>query len=132
MKIKYLLIPLFLFVSCEEQLVERPENLIPKEQMISILYDITVLNAAQQINSDILREYEITPSAFILKQYGIDSVLFAKSDLYYASIPKEYDAIYAAVKDRLDKEKERLDKLRQQQGDSARQRTINRNTRATN
>lgn len=131
MKIIYFLISLLLLVSCEEQLVEKPENLIPKEKMISILYDIAVLNAAKDINSKVLLEYEIDPSAFVLNQYGVDSVLFAKSDLYYASVPKEYDAIYAAVKDRLDKEKERLDELRQQEGDSARQRMINRNARPT-
>ena len=132
MKSRILLISLLFFISCEEQLVEKPENLIPKEQMISILYDIAVLNAAKEINSDVLLEYEIDPSEFVLEQYGIDSVVYAQSDLYYASVPKEYDAIYEAVKERLDKEKAELDELRKQEGDSARQRTINRNTQPTN
>ena len=132
MKLKILILSLLFFFACEEQLVEKPENLIPREQMISILYDIAILNAAEEINSDVLHEYEINPSEFVLTLYGIDSVVFAKSDLYYASLPKEYDAIYAAVKERLDTEKARLDELRKQQGDSARQRTINRNTKATN
>ena len=100
--------------------------------MISMLYDIAVLNAAREISSDVLLEYEIDPSAFVLEQYKVDSVLFAKSDLYYASLPKEYEAIYAAVKERLEKEKERLDEIRRQEGDSARNRTIKRNARTTN
>lgn len=131
MKIKHLIL-LLVFLSCEEQLVEKPENLIPKEQMISMLYDIAVLNAAEEINANILSQHQIEPTAFILERYGVDSVRFAKSDLYYASLPKEYDAIYATVKERLDKEKERLDELRRQQGDSARQQTIKRNAQPTN
>ena len=123
---------LLVAISCEEELVEKPDNLIPKEQMISMLYDIAVLNAAKDINANILTEHQIDPSNFVLDQYGVDSVRFSKSDLYYASLPKEYDAIYAAVKERLDKEKERLDELRKQQGDSARQQTIKRNANSTN
>lgn len=129
---KYILVVLLLGMACEEQLVEKPDDLIAKDKMISILYDIAVLNAAKEINADVMLEYEIDPTAFVLKQYGVDSLQFSKSDLYYASIPKEYDAIYAAVKDRLDKEKERLDEIRKQQGDSARQRTIIRNRDTTN
>lgn len=132
MKIRILLAIMMVVGACEEQLVEKPENLIPKDKMISMLYDIAVLNAAAEISSDVLLEHDIDPSAFVLEQYGVDSVLFAKSDLYYASLPKEYDAIYAAVKGRLDKEKERLDKIRQQQGDSARQQIINREPKNIN
>lgn len=113
--------------ACEEQLVEKPENLIPKTKMVDILYDIAVLNAAEEINSNILEQYEIDPTAWVLEQYEVDSLQFAKSDLFYASYPKEYDAIYAEVKARLEQEKARLDEIRKQQGDSARQQTVIRN-----
>lgn len=129
---RYALLVMLLCMACEENLVEKPEDLIAKDKMISILYDIAVLNAAREINSDVMLEYEIEPTAFVLKQYGVDSVQFSNSDLYYASVPKDYDAIYAAVKERLDKEKERLDEIRKQQGDSARQRTIIRDSETTN
>ena len=127
----YLLLGILALLGCEEQLVEKPENLIPQDQMVDILYDVAVLGAAEEINSDILEEYEIDPTKWVLEQYGVDSLQFTKSDLYYASIPKAYEAIYAEVKERLDKEKERMDELRKQEGDSARQRTIIRNKPAT-
>lgn len=118
-------------LACEENLVERPEDLIPQAKMVDILYDVAVLGAAEEINSDVLREYEIDPTVWVLEQYGVDSLQFTKSDLYYASRPKEYEAIYAEVKERLEEVKARLDELRKQQGDSARQRTIIRNKPAT-
>lgn len=132
MKIKAIILFLLLVIACEEHLVERPENLIPKDKMISMLYDIAVLNAAQEISSDVLLEHKIEPSEFVFEQYNVDSALFAKSDLYYASLPKEYDAIYAAVRERLDQEKERLDELRKQEGDSARQRIKTQNSNPKN
>lgn len=111
-------------VSCADEVIERPDNLIPQEKMINIIYDMAVLNAAKEINTQILSEYIKQPSDFIFNKYGIDSVQYTKSDLYYASIPAEYDKIYNAVKMRLDKEKSEIDEKRRRLADSARQRTV--------
>ncbi|MBT8358408.1 MAG: DUF4296 domain-containing protein [Deltaproteobacteria bacterium] len=111
-------------VSCADEVIERPDNLIPQEKMINIIYDMAVLNAAKEINTQILSEYIKQPSDFIFNKYGIDSVQYTKSDLFYASIPAEYDKIYNAVKMRLDKEKSEIDEKRRRLADSARQRTV--------
>ena len=110
--------------SCAEEVIEKPDNLIPQEKMINIIYDMAMLNAAKEINSQILSEYVKQPSDFIFNKYGIDSIQYTKSDLYYASIPAEYDKIYNAVKMRLDKEKNEIDEKRRQMADSARQGTV--------
>ncbi len=97
------------FFSCAEKLVEKPDNLIPKEKMIEILNDMAIITAAKSTNIAILRNNSIEPMQFIYEKHGVDSVQFVESDFYYASLPIEYEAIYTAVEARLEKEKERID-----------------------
>ncbi len=103
------LLVLILLFSCNEKVVEKPENLIPSEKMTSVLYDMAVINAAKNMNQDILNEYDIEPMGYIYSKYGIDSLQFVKSDLYYASNPSEYEAIYTAVKDKLEKDEQYME-----------------------
>jgi len=103
------LLVFILLFSCNEKVVEKPENLIPAEKMTSVLYDVAVINAAKNMNQDILIEYNIEPMAYIYSKYGIDSLQFVKSDLYYASNPSEYETIYTAVKDKLEKDEKYME-----------------------
>lgn len=103
------LLGLILLFSCNEKVVEKPENLIPAEKMISVLYDMAVINAAKNMNQDILLEYDIEPMAYIYSKHGVDSLQFVKSDLYYASKPSEYETIYTAVKDKLEKDEQYME-----------------------
>lgn len=99
----------FIFVfSCAEKLMEKPENLIPKDKMVLILEDLTILNAAKSTNAEILRKHKIDPMDYIFSKYGIDSIRFMESDFYYASLPAEYEIIYSEVEARLEKEKDRV------------------------
>lgn len=108
--VKYgVLLVLTVLFSCNEKVVEKPENLIPSEKMTSVLYDMAVINAAKNMNQDILNEYDIEPMGYIYSKYGIDSLQFVKSDLYYASNPSEYEAIYTAVKDKLEKDEQYME-----------------------
>lgn len=103
------LLVFILLFSCNEKVVEKPENLIPTEKMTSVLYDMAVINAAKNMNQDILIEYDIEPMEYIYSKYGIDSLQFVKSDLYYASNPSEYETIYTAVKDKLEKDEKYME-----------------------
>ncbi len=94
--------------SCGEQLMEKPKDLIPKEQMVDILKDLAVINAAKNTNISILKEHNIEPTDYIFKKYNIDSARFVESDTYYASLPSEYEAIYEEVEANLEKEKKIL------------------------
>ncbi|MEZ4969453.1 MAG: DUF4296 domain-containing protein [Flavobacteriaceae bacterium] len=107
-----------LFFSCNEKVVEKPENLIPEAEMAAILYDISLLNASKIINEGVLNEYDIEPMGYIYSKYGIDSLQFIKSDTYYASIPTVYEAIYTKVKDRLEKGEKFFEEERQKKQDS--------------
>lgn len=106
-KVIYILV-LVIMGSCAEKLLEKPDNLIPKDKMIDILNDLAILNAAKNTNVAILRNHDIEPMEYIFTKYEIDSVQFVESDRYYASMPKEHEKIYIAVEARLEQEEERL------------------------
>ncbi|MCK0188848.1 DUF4296 domain-containing protein [Arenibacter sp. F20364] len=119
---KYLVVIfLGLLFSCNEKVVEKPENLIPEDKMAAILYDISLLNAGKIINESILNEYDIEPMGYIYTKYGIDSVQFVKSDTYYAAMPTIYEAIYTKVQDRLVEDEKYFEEQRQQKQDSIRE-----------
>jgi len=88
--------------------MDKPENLISKEKMVLILNDLAIANAAKVTNVQILRKYNLEPTAYIFEKYGIDSIQFVESDRYYASIPEEHEKIYLAVEAKLKGEKKRL------------------------
>lgn len=111
------LLVFIMLLSCNEKVVEKPENLIPEEKMVAVLYDMAVINAAKNMNQDILLEYDIEPMAYIYSKHGVDSLQFVKSDLYYASNPSEYETIYTAVKDKLEKDEQYMEE-RQKKMDS--------------
>ncbi len=100
-----------LFFSCAEKLVEKPDNLIPKEKMVEILNDMAILNAAKSTDIAILRNHNIEAMKYIYSKYEIDSVQFVESDFYYASLPKEYEAIYLGVEAKIEKEKVRIEEV---------------------
>ncbi|PIF01091.1 MAG: hypothetical protein CR994_03365 [Maribacter sp.] len=104
--------------SCGEKLLKEPDDLIAKDKMVDILSDLTLLNAAKNTNPSILREHGIDPTRFIFEKYRIDSLRFVTSDMYYASLPKEYEAMYLEVgeilstmKDSMEEKKRKNDSL---------------------
>lgn len=107
-------------VSCAEKVVEEPDNLIPKEKMIDILHDLAILNATKTTIGAKLDESGIDIMEFLYKKYQIDSTQFSESDLYYASLPLEYQAIYTEVETRLDKRQKAMEEATEKKNDSIR------------
>ena len=97
-----------LFFGCNSNSVEKPKNLIGKDKMVDILYDISLLEAikTQNINGGITVKMG---NDFIYKKYKIDSIQFAKSNKYYASDVEEYKKLFEKVKERLNKETLKID-----------------------
>ena len=110
----------FYLLACNEQTIEKPENLISKDQMIEIIYDLAIINAARKTNPARLSDRNIEAMPFIYEKHGIDSVQFVQSDIYYASIPNEYEAIYKIVEARLEREKSIYEKEKVRVSDSVR------------
>lgn len=90
---------------------KKPKNLIKKQDMVSILYDMSILNASKGVNKKLLEEKGILPEDFVYEKYGIDSTQFALSNEYYAYNLEAYEDIYKQVKTRLEEEKKVLDSL---------------------
>jgi len=114
----FLLIIVSTLFSCGEDVIEKPVNLIPKEKMIDILYDLAIINSAKSSGPQIMENKNFDPMQYIYNKYQIDSIQFVSSDLYYASLPLEYEDIYKKLEYRIIKEKERFTKMGERKKDS--------------
>ena len=102
------IIILCLVFSCNNTLNQNnkpPENLISKEKMVDIIYDMTLINVAKGVNKSILENNGIIPEQYLFNKHSIDSILFAKSNEYYSYDLKTYQTIYDKVKIKLEKNK---------------------------
>ncbi|MEX0289170.1 MAG: DUF4296 domain-containing protein [Flavobacteriaceae bacterium] len=111
-------IALVILVSCGEKIIEKPEDLIPKAKMVDMLYDLALINAAKGTNPKILEEHGVEPTRFLFEKHGVDSLQFVRSDIYYASIPVEYEDIYDKVSSRLEGDKKAIEEERKRKSDS--------------
>lgn len=117
-KIFLFLITIGTLHSCGEEVIEKPVNLISKDKMINILYDLAIINAAKSSGPKVMENMNFEPMEYIYNKYQIDSVQFVTSDLYYASLPLEYEDIYKKLENRIVKEKERFVKSGERKKDS--------------
>ena len=99
-------------ISCVENLIEKPDNLIPRDKMVTILEEMAILNAGRTTNMLILKENGIEPTEYLFEKYGIDSISFVESDRYYASLPLEYVSMYEEIEASLIEKKEILDETK--------------------
>jgi hypothetical protein len=97
---------LFSFISCNDG-IEKPKNLIDKDKMVDVLYDLSLLEAikTQNVGGGISNK---KANDYIYKKYKIDSVQLAQSNKYYASDVEEYKKIFEKVKAKLDGQNKKL------------------------
>ena len=91
-------------LSCSNNPVPKPDNLLDEEVMTNILFDIAILQAADGSMPLKLSEKQINSSTYIYKKYAIDSLTFHQNQRYYAADVKQYKKMYQEVLDRLDEE----------------------------
>ena len=100
------------FVGCNSvDRPKKPKNLIAKDKMSEIMYDLYILNAAKGVNRKLLERNGIMPLEHVYKKYGIDSLQFAESNTYYAYDMETYSAITEKVKTNLQKGKDIYEEL---------------------
>lgn len=106
MKRVVLICLLFSFFSCGNA-VEKPKNLIERDKMVDILYDIALLEAikTQNINGGISNK---KANEFLYKKYKIDSLQLAESNKYYATDVEEYKKMFGEVKSRLEEQTKKM------------------------
>ncbi len=120
---------LVLMSACDDKnKPEKPKDLISKNKMEVILYDLYILNSAKGINKKILENNNVVPETYILTKHNIDSIQFAESNDYYAFDSDDYKAMIERIKTRLQKEKTEFEELQKTEGQAAKRRrdSINR------
>ena len=110
-KIILFLAILTLLISCKDEVVKKPERLIEKEVMVDVMYDLAVLEAIKYQNPASLDTFKINTRAYIFKKYKIDSLQYAKSNVYYASDYEDYKLMFEQITKRLDASKKSADSL---------------------
>jgi hypothetical protein len=108
-----------LILSCKEEFVKKPENLIEKEIMVDVMYDLALLEAIKYQSPNALQAHKINPDEYIYKKYKIDSAQFVQSNMYYASDYKEYKKMYDQINSRLVKNKSLLEEAIKNEKDKA-------------
>ncbi|WP_405412461.1 DUF4296 domain-containing protein [Maribacter sp. Asnod1-A12] len=101
-KILFLVLAMLVVSSCAEELIEKPDSLIPEDKMVSIIKEMAIVNAAKGTNLSRLRENGVEPSVYIFNKFKIDSAQFVNSDRYYASKPLQYENMYKKVESDLE------------------------------
>lgn len=89
-------------VGCEDKIAyKKPEGLLDKETMTNLLYDMHLVvgtSNLQNVHLEKNRNY----MSLVYEKYGIDSIQFAASNLYYTSHIQEYEDIFEEVQLRLE------------------------------
>lgn len=81
---------------------KKPDDLIPKNQMVDLLADLYLANATNNVKT-IKMERKLDYMPLIYEKYGIDSLRFQNSNVYYMSRIDDYEGIYKKVEARLKK-----------------------------
>ncbi len=110
-KIVFILAIIIALAGCKEQVVEKPAALIAKEDMVNIMYDLSLLEAIKYQNIAALEAYKTEPSDYVYKKYNIDSSQFVQSNKYYASNFEEYKEMFDQISVRLEQNKAEIDTL---------------------
>lgn len=95
---------------CGKSVIEKPDNLIDEEQMVNILYDLSLLESIRSQRPIALETNRVDPLTYVYKKYKIDSLQFAKSNKYYATDVEKYKAIYASVSKKIEDNKAAVEK----------------------
>lgn len=99
-----------ILISCQKSAVPKPDNLIDENEMVNIMYDISILEAMKSQKAVVLEANAINPNTYIFKKYKIDSLQFANSDKFYASDIKKYKEIFDKVNKRIEEKIARFKK----------------------
>lgn len=92
-----------LLFNCDDNAVKKPNKLIERDEMISILYDIAIIEAikTQNINGGLSSK---AANEYIYKKYKIDSIQLAQNNKYYAADIDDYKKMFDVVKTKLNNE----------------------------
>lgn len=112
--LKYLSLVLILvqLLGCQDVVrPEPPKQMIPESQMVDILVEAYIGNAARSNNNRVLRMGGVQLDSILYAKYGIDSLQFAQNTAYYSAQIDPYMRILEGVEKELSIVKKSLDSI---------------------
>ncbi|WP_339837106.1 DUF4296 domain-containing protein [uncultured Flavobacterium sp.] len=100
-----------LLLSCNDRPVSKPDNLLSKETMEDIIYELAILQAAETYKPQTLSDSNIKIKQYVYKKYNLDSTTYFQNYKYYASDIKALKKIYNHVNERILNQKNAIDTL---------------------
>lgn len=110
-----ILLAAFLCHSCKEEEKEIPQDILSPQQLIPVLADVHLAEAAATLKSpggDLTNQYAKSHDEFIFSIHGITRDKFERSLEYYAKDPKVFDGIYTEVINELSRKQAEAENLK--------------------
>ena len=114
-----LLAAMFLgFTSCHNTTIEKPKQLIKKDQFVKMMVDIYLIqgmNTGADPKSTLKKITQTDLYYSVLKKYSVADTVFIRSLMYYSSLPKEYEKMHVEIMNILNESEEQFkpkDKLK--------------------
>ena len=102
-----LILAVFLVVSCNNNGIEKPKNLIDEDKMEDIIYDLAILDGIK--TQSYAYQFDVPTAKELLKsKYKVDSLTFAQNTQYYAADIDNFKHLYDRVKNRLEEQNNKL------------------------
>ena len=102
-----------LFSCTSNTILEKPEDLIPKDTMSLVIQELMIATSAKFIKTKDMQK-NINYMPFVYNRFKIDSNRFQRSNLYYMSKIDDYIKIFDNAKTSLDNQKSYYDKLKKE------------------
>lgn len=97
-----------LSVSCSDNPVPKPKVLLEYEVMKDIMFDVAILQAAENSMPNRLFESNVKPNTYIYEKYKIDSLTYYQNHKYYAADTKKFKKMHQQVLARFDEIQQKL------------------------
>jgi hypothetical protein len=94
----------YIFVSCDNKVIDKPNQLIKEKQMIDMLYDLHIAEATyNRMRYDSIVKNSSSANFYysVLEKYETPDSVFEKSFIYYSSTPKNFEKMYREVMNKL-------------------------------
>ncbi|MDN6279614.1 MAG: DUF4296 domain-containing protein [Psychroflexus sp.] len=99
-------------VACQKSYsVAEPDQLIEKQEMIHIITDMMILDAASNVSDIPLLKNDVKAYRFIADKYNVDSIQLKQNLTYYNTRFDENLEIYEQVKKRIEVKRNVMDSI---------------------
>lgn len=95
---------IYMFASCDNAVIKKPDHLIKEKQMINMLIDLHIAEATynrMRYDSIVKKSSSANFYYSVLEKYHTPDSVFEKSFVFYASNPRNFEKMYREVMNKL-------------------------------